>query len=451
MKNIFRYTILVILIFTSSCSLEEEVFSAFDPNGFFGSAADADLALNGVYNGIGEYYNGNNWFGLVNLPDDHLSQPGAAADRIELDEYEAANANGLVENGWRESYTIIARANLVVDQVTGNENILESSRNQIVSEARFLRALAYFNLARIYGPVPLIVEFGPVNNQIAPSPVEVIYAQIIDDLTTAEAGLSPGPSEGKVTQGGVQSLLAKVYLYNNDYVNALAKAEAVINSGVYSLVPDYFDLWLPSNENSSEHILSAQFNPGAITNSLDQFVATGASTLRNGAFGSFLVHDDFFTNFPDDDYRKAVTFVDEAGTQVVGKFLDQSGNSVGGAQGMNVPIIRYADVLLIAAEAANEISGPDNAYQYINEVRTRARNAGGVATTTPADLSGLSQAEFRDAVYRERELELCFEGQRWFDLARQNRFVDVLSPLGATGDDQFLPYPQIDLEINDLL
>ncbi|MEO1011770.1 MAG: RagB/SusD family nutrient uptake outer membrane protein [Bacteroidota bacterium] len=434
-----------------SCSLEEEVFSSFDPDGFFETAADAELGLVGIYNGVGQYYQGPNWFGLVNLMDDHLSQPGATADRIEFDEYEVANANLLVENGWRESYSIIARANLVIERVAASEIIIESDRNRVVGQARFLRALAYFNLVRLYGEVPLIVEFGPVNNDIAPSPVGDIYTQMIEDLTIAESSLSPGPSDGFVSQGGVQSLLAKVYLYNNDYTNALSKAEAVINSGVYSLVPDFYNLWLPSNENSSEHIFSAQFNPGAITNSLDQFVATGASPLRDGAFGSFLIHEDFFTNYPDDDYRKSVIFLDEEGIQVVGKFLDQSGNSVGGAQGMNIPIIRYADVLLIAAEAENELNGPDNAYQYINEVRTRARNAGGTLAVAPADLSGLTQADFRNAVYRERELELCFEGQRWFDLVRQGQFVEVLGPLGATEGDQFLPYPQIDLEINDML
>lgn len=453
MKKKYLYISLLIILSVTACSLDEEVFSNFSPDGFFASEAEVELAVNGNYNAIAVFYGGASWFGLLNLPGNQLSQPNAVVDRIELDEYIVASENLEVERAWQRSYTVIARSNFLIDNLSTNTEIPESILKPAIAEASFLRALAYFNLVRIFGEVPLIVTGSEVINSIAKSPVPEIYDRIVTDLQFAETNLpveSQISLKGKASQGAAKALLAKVYLYQQNFSGSLAKAKEVIESQEYSLFEDFEDLWLLNNENGPEHIFSAQFNDGAVSNNLDQFIASGSSAFRNGGFDSFLVHQSFYDDFPDSDYRKEVTFIEEGIIEVF-KFLDRTGGSKGGARGMNIPVLRYADVLLIAAEAENEVNGPANAYQYINEVRERARNRDGSPGTGPADLAGLTQEQFRDEVYRERELELAFEGEAWFDLVRQGRFLEVLGPLGATAEDQTLPLPQRDLDINDLL
>ena len=453
MKTKILYISALLTLCLLSCSLDEEVFSNFSQEGFFSSETEVELAVNGNYNAIAVLYEGATWFGMANLPSNQLSQPNQDVDRIELDEYNAASENLIVERIWQRSYTLIARSNYIIDNLSGNTEIAERITTRAVAEASFLRALGYFNLVRIFGEVPLIVTGDEVVNQIAKNTVPEIYSQIVTDLEFAEDNL-PLESEislkGRASQGAAKALLAKVYLYQQNFVAALEKAEEVIESQEYSLFEDFEALWLLSNENGTEHIFSAQFNQGAQSNGLDQFLASGNSSFRNGGFESFLIHQEFYDNFPDSDYRKDVTFVEEGILQVF-KFLDRTGGSTNGAQGMNMPVLRYADVLLMAAEAENEVNGPAGAYQYINQVRGRARNKDGVPGTEPSDLAGLTQQQFRDAVYRERELEMAFEGEAWFDLVRQGRFVEVLGPLGAASEDGTMPLPQRDLDINDLL
>ena len=453
MKTKILYISALLTLCLLSCSLDEEVFSNFSQEGFFASETEVELAVNGNYNAIAVLYEGATWFGMANLPTNQLSQPNQDVDRIELDEYNAASENLIVERIWQRSYTLIARSNYIIDNLSGNTEIAERITTRAVAEASFLRALGYFNLVRIFGEVPLIVTGDEVVNQIAKNTVPEIYSQIVTDLEFAEDNL-PLESEislkGRASQGAAKALLAKVHLYQQNFAAALEKAEEVIESQEYSLFEDFEALWLLSNENGTEHIFSAQFNQGAQSNGLDQFLASGNSSFRNGGFESFLIHQEFYDNFPDSDYRKDVTFVEEGILQVF-KFLDRTGGSTNGAQGMNMPVLRYADVLLMAAEAENEVNGPAGAYQYINQVRGRARNRDGVPGTEPADLAGLTQQQFRDAVYRERELEMAFEGEAWFDLVRQGRFVEVLGPLGAASENETMPLPQRDLDINDLL
>ena len=453
MKTKILYISALLTLCLLSCSLDEEVFSNFSQEGFLASETEVELAVNGNYNAIAILYEGATWFGLANLPTNQLSQPDQDVNRIELDEYNAATENLLVERIWQRCYTLIARSNYITDNLSGNTEIPERIITRAIAEASFLRALGYFNLVRVFGEVPLIVTGDEVVNEIAKNTVPEVYSQIVTDLEFAEDNLpleSAISLKGRASQGAAKALLAKVHLYQQNFAAALEKAEEVIESQEYSLFEDFEALWLLSNENGTEHIFSAQFNQGAVSNGLDQFLASGNSSFRNGGFESFLVHQDFFDNFPDSDYRKEVTFVEEGILQVF-KFLDRTGGSPNGAQGMNLPVLRYADLLLIAAEAENEVNGPADAYQYINQVRERARNRDGVPGTEPADLAGLTQQQFRDAVYRERELELAFEGDAWFDLVRQGRFVEVLGPLGATGEDETLPLPQRDLDINGLL
>jgi hypothetical protein len=364
-------------------------------------------------------------------------------------------------------YQGIIRSNAVVKNVPAI-NMADALKSQYVGEAKFLRALNYFTLVNLFGAVPLITE--PLENTdaalVARTPVADINKVIIADLLAAEAGLPvsfSGNNLGRATKGAAQALLGKVYLYNKDYTNAEKYFSLVIASNRYSLMDNFQEVWHRSFENNKESIFEVQFaDIGGSGSNLKNGTMLPAV---NGATGSTLATKRAFDAFDPADPRRGMTIFKagdafapnvSAALAVFNPTWSASGYAVKkgmwpimyvNGSGINYPLIRYADVLLMYAEAANELNQLDKARAAVNQVRQRPSVMMPVLTVTD---TGTKQTMF-DAIVKERQVELMFEFQRFMDLKRWGMAATVLSPLGYQAKHALFPIPQLELDINPKL
>ncbi len=353
--------------------------------------------------------------------------------------------NLLINNWWNGLYNVIAQTNLVLERVPGITPMDEALKKRVLGEANFLRAWAYFYLVRLWGDVPVITkpqttsseDFFPLRKG-----QEEVYNQIVTDLTSAEAsGLEWTDATGRASLGAVKSLLAKVYLTMagqplnkgaTHYRLAADKANEVISSGKFTLFPRYGDLHNVAQENKGEHIFEIQYLAGVADNPLQEELLPNFKDISQYGteIGSCVPTNSFYQSFETGDQRKVnqvgffyTSYFDkgngspkELSAPYIYKHFDSVAHGTAGKQGtgsssLNWPQIRYADVLLTYAEAQNEADGSPNAaaINALKAIRTRA------GLTTPASFT---QTAFREAVWRERWYELCFEGITWFDMVR---------------------------------
>ena len=351
---------------------------------------------------------------------------------------------------WRELYNMIFRANLVLanaDRVQQWTN--PALKPTYVAEAKFLRAYAYLWLTKLYDDVPLLLTLADHDNlAIARTPVEQVHQQIIKDLTEVEAVLPAkwGSSDrGRATRGAAEMALADLYLWRASFLkrsaewqNASDWAKKVIDSGDWGLSADYISTFLPSNKGNREMIFYVAAS-GVDSRSSTGFIVNfyfprdfGLST--GGGWGAGHPTDWHYNQYPAGDYRK------EAGYRSGGcrwdgfcvaafkdgplpwKYRPTNNGSDGGKCDVDIPLYRYAETLLIYAEAQNELGNSGVAVQYVNMIRARARNGTGAENrASPADYAGpLDQASVRDAIFGERDLELAHEAKRWLDLVRRD-------------------------------
>lgn len=462
--------LILCLFFTLACedNLEETPLSFLEESNSFKSATDATSAINGVYDRLKSQY-GMTMINLAVLNSDECEVRVDNAAGSEIHNNLFNSGTGIFDGFYTNCYITIDRANRVIANVP--QIVMDAKlQYQIVGEAKFIRALTYFNLVRAFGKVPLITTISNdvVNVAVPRASVETVYEQIIQDLKDAESSLPVKFSKtgqiGRATTGAAKSILAKVYLTMGDWNNAATKAKEVIDAGTYALFDDYRDVFIPETENGIEHIFSIQYSC-----TLPQYGSPMAVNFAiyfsypiNLIGGSYQVVPAFADSYPAGDYRKEVTVINEktiANGKVIvsrtGPHMDKYWDPLAcgaSAARNNFPVIRYADVLLMYAEALNEISGPSaEAYNAINQVRSRARN--GDPTAEPQDLSGLSQAEFRTAVLKERSWELCFEGHRRWDLLRTGTYIEVMTAIGIATDNKHLlyPIPQNEIDVNPSL
>lgn len=431
--------------------LEEKPYDFIGTANFYKTEGDANAALNGVFGALQpqQYFGRTSWL-VTELSGDLLRVNVPVADRDNLANQTFDGTNGEISNWWNSAYGLINRANDVIKNVP-NIQMDVTRRNNIVGNATFLRAMAYFDLVRSFGSVPLILAPTTDLKSLKPSrtPIAEIYKQIIEDLQYAETNctpenLIPAAAKGRVSTGAASALLAKVYLTKatttakeaSDYTNSLAASDKVINSGgVYGLVP-YADVFDVTKENNKEHIFSIQF---------DLAPNVGNIVVRNNLHGgdgnaSFVADNTFTNSFLPGDIRKDLTVTKQtpsAPSAYFSKFKDplRAGNNARN----NVLITRYADVLLLQSEALNEINEADpNKLKGINEVRLRAN-----LTALPLTLAAAgSKNAFIDALVQERAWELSLEGHRRFDLLRLGRYKErQLTVFGKTVADKYLLFP----------
>ncbi len=456
--KIFNICLLLVLIVSASCenNLKEVPLSFFEESNSFNSPADATSAINGVYNRLKGIY-GLNMINLADLNGDECEVREENGTGTEIHKNLFNSGSSIFDQYYTSSYVLIDRANRVISNVP--KIVMDVKvRDQIVGEAKFIRALAYFNLVRAFGDVPLVtaVNNDVVNVKLPRDPQDKVYQQIIQDLLDAEKVLpvkfTVDTEIGRATVGAAKSILAEVYLTRKDWANAAAKAKEVIDSKTYSLVSDYRDLYIPEKENGPEHIFSIQYS--CVLASYGSPMAVSFAIYFtypiNLTGGTYQVVPAFANSFVKGDYRKEVTVITEKkianGTVVqsrtgphTDKYWDPLACGESSARN-NFTVTRYADVLLMYAEALNETGGPTaEAYNAINLVRARARK--GATDTALPDLAGLTQAQFRDAVLQERGWELSFEGHRRWDLLRTGKYIDAMKAIGVNAENKHLLYP----------
>lgn len=330
-----------------------------------------------------------------------------------------------------------------------------------------MRAFYYFTLVRLFGDVPLVLtQTTSLNNlQVARTTSEEIYKQIILDFTDAEAVLPVSYStadKGRATKGAAKAFLAKVFLTREEWTKASTKAKEVMDLGAgYDLWTNFADVFLIANANGKESVFEIQANGIIGAGSLMQgFMRPPFHRVNNIAgFGDDPPTQNIYNAYQPVDRRRDVTLrlYTATGTPVppatiafpcyVSEYLDASatGNSAGSN---NYPLLRYADVLLMYAEALNEqAAGNIEAYNAVNRIRKRAG--------LPDLAIGLSQAEFRDSVLLERRLVLAFEGHRWYDLVRRKRLITAMNAqnpsIGVMPFHSLFPIPQTERDVNPLL
>lgn len=465
-KNIIFYV--CISIFFSSCSMDFInllPISTVTEDRYYQTDKDIADAMTGIYVPLRARY--NNFYIFGDLRADDSWQEIAKADVQTYSDQFTMNSNeGQLLSAWTDYYQSIFRANKLLTKIELLDEKEIPNKNRYTAEARFLRALCYFDLVRIFGPVPAFTNV--LNTEEAyktpRATIDDVYNIIIQDLKAAES-LPVNYDEaniGRPTQGAAKALLGKAYLTKNDFPNAESKLLEVTNMG-YELLDNYESIFDPTNEHHKEYIFDYEYESGVnagsqLTNlmcpnsSVFQafYGVPGTGNERNGPTQALI--DLFEPNDKRKDISIGITggFINETGTFVplpsttnqtyTKKYLTriQAAND----SPVNWKIIRYADVLLMLAESMNENGKTAQAIPYLNEIRKRA----GV-NEYPITMN---QSDTREAIEKERRLELCFEGVRWFDIVRTGKAYDIMKDFGMGQYMTVFPIPlnQVQL-IND--
>lgn len=393
---------------------------------YFNRESDITAAVNGMYNSLRGYY--GNYFIVAEIPSDNTEANGANLGYADMDQQTWLNNNGYVQSLWLNSYSTISRANIILDKIDGvtmNDNL----KNQYKGEALFVRSLMYFQLAQFFGDVPLILKEVKTEAEAYSyqrEAVSKIYAQLETDLQAAAEGLPPvytGAAVGRAPKAAAQALLAKMYIATRQFGKAVPILKAITEAGNFGLLDSYEAVFSATNRNNREIIYSVQYlaaGNGEGSNFCIAFAPFGSGTeVTTGGFpaGSNQGTEDLFNAFEAGDLRKSVAIARYPSTNALytRKFIDRP---IAANEGRNNwPVIRYADVLLMYAEALNETGATGEAIKPLNEVRKRA-GLGNVADE--------GQPALRNIIQKERRVELCFEGHRWLDLLRTGSMLQVM-------------------------
>lgn len=480
MKSIISVLVLA-LLFMMSCKndfIDIIPESEMTTDLVFKTDNDFRNALNGVYRQNQDFYDYYWEFGSLRGDDvEHWAL--RSIERVAMDQFTLDVNSDILNTAWLDLYSIIRSANTVLSKLELVDASVIEGKDQYAAEAKFLRALAYFNLVRIFGDVPMITV--PITVQealvVTQSNVDIIYNDvIIKDLLEAEAKLPEtyaSADVGAPTKGAAKSLLGKVYLTRHNFDLAETKLMEVTKMG-YALLDNFEDLWGDlDNEHHSEYIFDIEYIGGnvglgseyaTLFQYEDQDVGNELTATMFEVFGYTGRHvgggagspsQELIDLFDPNDLRIERTartglydldsnfVIPTAQTKrFTLKYVEYGyNNDISGNGKANWKVIRYADVLLMLAEALNENGKTTEALPYLNQVRERAGLSG---------YSGLSQSEARDKIYLERRFELYLEGHRWFDLVRTGRAIEVMGPFGMQPHMTVFPIPQPQIEvIND--
>jgi starch-binding outer membrane protein, SusD/RagB family len=384
-------------------------------------------------------------------------QNRSTAPQETIDTFVTSADNNSTVAGWNNAYVGILQANTILDRIDPVVYTDAAAKTRVIGEARFLRALHYFNLVRLFGAVPLIVHEtqsyeGAFNS--TRTPVDSVLKVVIADAKDAIAKLPtraalPAAQRGRATQGAASMLLADVYMWQKNWQEAATVLQTVTTMG-YALVttgtPTAYDrVFDPAGKNGPESIFEIQYTDAVIGEGSAYTVrfapitsgttfTAGGDNANNGGW-----------NIPTRDMLRAYEPGDQRKAASIGFYVNATRNpaetdvaigdtipwvkkfshpyTLAGRQNDDFPVWRYAETLLNYAEVLNELGRTAEAYPFINQVRARA----GLAPLA----AGLSQAAFRDAVFREQRVELAFENKRWFQLVRTDRAVATMNTHGA--------------------
>lgn len=435
----------------SACSsfLDEDPQGQLTEDTFFGEEEGALMGINAIYAHLRKWdMIGFPWFVITELPGDNSDtgselSDGGTASLNTVNNFTYNSSLGELNNWWTGNYNAIASCNVVLDNMQALKN--EELKVKCIAQARFFRGFFYFNLVRAFGGVPLVLEVAQPGQYNKPRATETeVYDAIVKDLTYAAENL-PTRDEwgskdlGRVTKGTAEGLLAKVYLFRQDNENAMKYAGQVITRGEYDLHSGYRNLFNPNSLYSREVMLGDQFLWQDNRNNDSEFVKWQGVRGQFG-WGYFSPTASLASSYEIGDPRRGATIF-FSGDSVDGKgvidfmpslapranhktiwptsFWNQNYFEKTNA---HLYFLRYADVLLIYAEAANELGNSGEALDKLEMVRNRARLSGSDPGVLPR-VTETDKAKLREIIWNERRVELALEGHRFFDIIRANRVV----------------------------
>ena len=476
-KYLFLSLLLGITFLFTGCEsvLDEDVYSQLDPATLFTSANGVERVLFGAYKDaqVNDNFGGNIWFQEEWTCDQFWETGGAVnlqAVVMLAFTWDAAYPDhwaGL----WRNCYNAIRNCNLVLENIDQSP-VDNTLKEKLIAEARFVRASAYHTLYTRWGGVPLrLTTTG--EQELARASDQEIKEFMIREFTAVVSVLPgrDGIAYGRATKGAALGYLCKIYLNAKDWQQCADVAKLIMDLGTYELWPDYYTLFSVDVERQQKEYLwvytcsalgpGNEFINGAFPPEFAKTVDGSivfTSNMRNWARMD-RVKDSFYNSFDPDDKRKdliiteyintkgaTVSLLDNDNTRSF-KFLPDP-NSIGNAHGNDIPVIRYADILLARAEALNELNGPNQeSLDLIQMIRDRA------GLTTPLNISDYTKESLRSRILDERGWEFYGENLRRQDLLRHGLFIQKAKERGITIADEhhkLFPIPQIEIDANSL-
>lgn len=465
-----------LLLIPSAC---QDSFLDTDPQGkqagavFWQNESDATKAVNAMYANLRGWT--NTAFAPIaveSIGSDDSEKGSSASDATFFNTYDnftVGSTDGQLADFWKGQYQNINYANQILDNVPAIE-MDATLKERYLAEAKFVRGYSYFRLVRAFGDVPLRLKVpaGTEEYNIPRSPKAEVYTTIEKDLTEAAAVLPVkyGLTDvGRATKGAALSLHAKVSMYQQKWQQVFDLTTQVMGLG-YSLFPNYEQLFRIPNENSSESIFEIQNelvleNKDASNSQYSQVQGTRGSV--GGGWGFHVPTQELANSYEPGDPRKDATIIFRGETTPEGDVIPAVGDNPRynqksyvpfnlyvsgfneGAQ-QNVRVIRYADVLLMNAEAANELGKTTEALASLEMVRARAR---GTNTKILPKVTTTEQAALRAAIWHERQVELAMEYDRYFDVIRQGRGAEVFGPKGwKANKNEVWPVPQTEIDLS---
>ncbi|WP_342330545.1 RagB/SusD family nutrient uptake outer membrane protein [Pedobacter sp. FW305-3-2-15-E-R2A2] len=465
------------ILFSTSC---KKSFLHVDPQGqqpaetFWKTQDDATAAVSSIYGNLRSWSNtAFPALAVESIGSDEAEKGSTANDASYLnnfDDFTATATDGQILGFWEGQYQNINLCNQVLDNVPGI-TMDENLKSRYLAEAKFVRAYSYFRLVRAFGDVPLRLKVPKEVSEfnIPRTPKAEVWAAIENDLKDAEAILPatyPAADLGRITKGAALSLHAKVAMYQKKWDQVLSLTNTVMGLG-YSLLPNYETLYRVSNENGSESVfeINCVYNPSIKDASNSQYAQVQGVRTQTGYWGFNVPTPALESAYETGDPRRTATILYVGTTTTEGDAITanpgdptkynhkayvpfsspwDNGNPRGSQQ--NVRVLRYADVLLMNAEAANELGNSGQAISSLELVRARARQGNNAilpkVTTT-------DQGALRTAIYHERQVELAMESDRYFDVIRQGRATAVFGPKGwKANKNEVWPIPQNEIDIS---
>ena len=490
MKKQFLILVLALLLI-NSCSTNDLLLSngnAISTSNFPATRAELESALNGTYSPLqsqglyGRYL--TYMYDYMAGDEAFVGPTRGTPDLRDFLEYTFTADNNDIYLYWKNAYNGISRCNFILDKTDkinalSNAEVPQADKDDFIGQAKFLRAFYYFLLVERFGDIPLYTTTNVDPSGLGKSPKADVYALIINDLQDASTKLKVKSvaEAGRATKGAADALLGKVYLYQGDFTNAKTSFAKVITSGEYTLTANYFDNFSNVNENNSESVFEVQFaysgggawayaDWGGQDNGDSE---TSFRSIEYGGLGGFHNNDpshSLVNEYEVGDSRKNDNFYFAGDTWsggVVGainpaaapaywrkyqKSFNQ-GTDGGGLSDINHRVIRYADVLLMMAEAENETGGQAAAVGYLNQVRNRVSMPNYGTAAMNATYPVTTQAEVFAAIVHERRVELAGEQVRFPDLLRWGMANTI--PGFVVGKHELFPIPQKEFDTNSNL
>jgi len=485
MKRKKFFSIIFVLIFATACEdfLDNPPRGYLTTGSFPTSKEDAELATNGVYNTMRIWNFHSGGYPIMDIMSDEAlkgSNPGDGTFLRDYEQFTFGPTEGSFNRWWSTLYQGIRRAHIVMENVP-DIDMDEALKARLIAESRFLRGFFYFELVKAFGDVPKVTSTDP-DASLPRSPAEEIYQEIIipdlehaADVLPLRSGYSTSDL-GRVTKGTARGMLAKVYLFRHDYETAADYALQVIESDEYELQDDFAEVFDVNQPFGSGSLLEVGAVPESnYFNGGNQYANTwGVRGEPNLGWGFGRPSYELIQFFEDDPRKdQTILFLNETieGVTILGDdstpdttYSEENpdeiveiecynqktfapGSEPRHSYGVNRMILRYADVLLMAAEALNETGQSGEALTYLNRVRERARGDNGDVLP---DITTTNQAKLRDIIIEERHRELALESHRYFDLVRTGKASEVLGPYGfEEGKHELLPVPQNAIDMSE--